>query len=68
MTPSLCPSELPGPSREGAHILRLYVDCARWDDDTGSFEESRLREVCAKMPVVRIKAAQHTGIAAPPSS
>jgi dynein heavy chain len=56
------PSELPGPSKEGAFIHGLFMEGARWDDKAGTIEESRPKELYAKMPVVLIKAVQFTGI------
>ena len=54
-------SELPGPSKEGAFIHGLSMEGARWDDKVGTVEESRPKELYAKMPIVLIKAAQFTG-------
>ncbi len=61
VTKKMDPSELPGPSKEGAYIHGLYMEGARWDDKAGTVEESRPKELYAKMPVVLIKAAQFTG-------
>jgi len=54
-------SELPGPSKDGAFIHGLYMEGARWDDKTGSVDESRPKELYARMPIVQIRAAQFTG-------
>jgi len=54
-------SEIPAPSKEGAFIHGLFMEGARWDDKVGSIEESRPKELYARMPVVLIKAAQFTG-------
>jgi dynein heavy chain len=57
------PSELPGPSKEGgAFIHGLFMEGARWDDKAGTVEESRPKELYAKMPVVLVRAVQYTGI------
>ena len=55
------PSELPGPSKDGAFIHGLVMEGARWDEKAGNIEESRPKELFARMPIVLIKAAQFTG-------
>ena len=44
------------PPREGAYISGLFMEGARWDTQTGSIAESKLKELCPTMPVVLIKA------------
>jgi dynein heavy chain len=55
------PADMPGPAKEGAYIHGLVLEGARWDEKAGSIEESRPKELFAKMPIVLIKAAQFTG-------
>jgi dynein heavy chain len=54
-------SELPGPSKDGAFIHGLYMEGARWDEKAGTVDDSRPKELYARMPIVLIKAAQFTG-------
>ncbi|PSN32950.1 Dynein beta chain [Blattella germanica] len=42
--------------REGAYIHGLYMEGARWDIQTGSIVESRLKELFPQMPVIFVKA------------
>merc|ERR1712141_309814 len=42
--------------REGAYLHGLFMEGARWDVQTGSVAESRLKELTPTMPVVHIKA------------
>merc|ERR1712066_1052424 len=44
------------PPREGAYLHGLFMEGARWDVQTGSVAESRLKELTPTMPVVHIKA------------
>jgi dynein heavy chain len=37
------------------------MEGARWDEKAGNIEESRPKELFARMPIVLIKAAQFTG-------
>jgi dynein heavy chain len=43
-------------SKDGAYVHGLIMEGARWDDKVGALEESRHKELFAKMPVVLIKA------------
>ena len=54
------PEEIPAASKEGAFIHGAYMEGARWDDKTQQIEESRPKELYAKMPVILIKAAPVT--------
>ena len=56
------PEEVTAASKEGAFIHGLFMEGARWDEKSGSMEESRPKELYAKMPVVLIRAAQYTGV------
>merc|ERR1719412_2783564 len=42
--------------REGAYIHGLYMEGARWDVNTGTIAESRLKELHPLMPVIHVKA------------
>jgi len=54
--------EIAAASKEGAFIHGLFMEGARWDDKSGTIEESRPKELYAKMPVILIKAAMFTGV------
>jgi dynein heavy chain len=54
--------EIAASSKEGAFIHGLFMEGARWDDKSGTIEESRPKELYAKMPVILIKAAMFTGV------
>ena len=56
--------EISAASKEGAFIHGLFMEGARWDDKAGCIEESRPKELYAKIPVVLIKAAMYTGVEA----
>jgi len=53
--------EVAAMSKEGAFVHGLSMEGARWDDKSGTIEESRAKELYAKMPVILIKAAVFTG-------
>ena len=44
------------PPREGAYISGLFMEGARWDTQTGTVAEAKLKELTPTMPVVLIKA------------
>merc|ERR1711881_797652 len=50
------PDQIDAPAREGAYVSGLYLEGARWDIPNGVLEESRLKELHPKMPVVTIRA------------
>ena len=54
--------EINAASKDGAFVHGLFMEGARWDDKSGTIEESRPKELFAKMPVILIKAAMYTGV------
>lgn len=44
------------PPREGANVHGLFMEGARWDSNTGSIAESKLKELYPPMPVIYLKA------------
>eukprot|EP00041_Stephanoeca_diplocostata_P039521 m.1633795 g.1633795 ORF g.1633795 m.1633795 type:complete len:4492 (+) comp25411_c0_seq1:204-13679(+) len=44
------------PPREGAYLSGLFMAGARWDTGTGLIQESRLKELCAPVPIIFCKA------------
>lgn len=49
------------PSRDGAFIHGLTLEGARWDEKSGSVEDSKPKELFCPMPVILVKAV--TGVA-----
>eukprot|EP00669_Euglena_mutabilis_P007984 TRINITY_DN3148_c0_g1_i1.p1 TRINITY_DN3148_c0_g1~~TRINITY_DN3148_c0_g1_i1.p1 ORF type:complete len:130 (-),score=44.32 TRINITY_DN3148_c0_g1_i1:170-559(-) len=50
------PDQIDVPAREGAHVFGLCMEGARWDVGQSSIEESRMKELYPKMPVMTIRA------------
>jgi len=48
--------EVEGLSRDGAYIIGLSVQGARWDTNSGILERSKPKEMFCKMPVINVKA------------
>ena len=44
------------PPREGSYVHGLFMEGARWDTQTSLIQESSLKELTPKMPVIFIKA------------
>ena len=44
------------PPKEGAFVHGLYMEGARWDVDTNSINDSRLKELHPEMPVMYLRA------------
>ena len=44
------------PPKEGAFVHGLYMEGARWDVDTNSIADSRLKELHPEMPVMYLRA------------
>jgi dynein heavy chain len=42
-------------AREGAHVCGLVMEGARWDTGSSSIEESRMKELYPRMPVMTIR-------------
>ncbi|XP_043925658.1 dynein axonemal heavy chain 17-like [Protopterus annectens] len=51
-----CREDMTSPPREGAYVHGLYMEGARWDMQTGSIADARLKELTPPMPVIFIKA------------
>jgi hypothetical protein len=45
------PEQLDGQSKDGAFVHGLTLEGARWDEKTGTLEESRPKELFCQMPV-----------------
>lgn len=44
------------PPREGAYVSGLFMEGARWDIQSGTIQEARLKELTPVMPVIFVKA------------
>ena len=44
------------PPREGSYVHGLYMEGARWDTQTGSIQESKLKDLTPAVPVIFIRA------------
>lgn len=42
--------------REGASVHGLFMEGARWDIDSGTIADSKIKELTSMMPVIFIKA------------
>jgi hypothetical protein len=52
------PDSVDTPAREGAHVAGIVMEGARWDTASGTIEDSRMKELYPRMPVVTIRAQQ----------
>jgi dynein heavy chain len=48
--------DVDGPSRDGAYIIGLNVQGARWDVMNGVLERSKPKEMFCKMPIINVRA------------
>jgi dynein heavy chain len=55
VTKKLSVEEVEGLSRDGAYIIGLNVQGARWDIQGGVLERSRPKEMFCKMPIINVK-------------
>lgn len=56
VTKKIAVDEVEGLSRDGAYIIGLQLQGARWDTTTGFLERSKPKEMFCKMPVINVKA------------
>jgi len=56
------PDQIDVPARDGAYIYGNHLEGARWDSGTNSIEESRMKELYPKLPVIHIKAMPSTKV------
>eukprot|EP00993_Chasmostoma_nieuportense_P002181 NODE_2_length_6488_cov_18.174344_g1_i0.p1 GENE.NODE_2_length_6488_cov_18.174344_g1_i0~~NODE_2_length_6488_cov_18.174344_g1_i0.p1 ORF type:complete len:2154 (+),score=521.91 NODE_2_length_6488_cov_18.174344_g1_i0:435-6464(+) len=49
------PDQVDAAAREGAHVFGMFMEGARWDMATSTVEESKMKELYPKMPVMTIK-------------
>jgi dynein heavy chain len=53
------PDQVDTAAREGAHVAGLVMEGARWDMQSSTIEQSRMKELYPKMPVMTIRAVQN---------
>lgn len=56
VTKKMAVEDMEGPSKEGAYIIGLNVQGARWDIGNGILERSKPKEMFCKMPIVNVRA------------
>ena len=56
VTKKLTTEEIDSPSRDGAYIIGLNIQGARWDTQAMMLERSRPKEMFCKMPIINVKA------------
>eukprot|EP00981_Chlorochromonas_danica_P009567 scaffold2734_cov243-Ochromonas_danica.AAC.5 len=56
VTKKLSVEEVEGLSRDGAYIIGLSLQGARWDTQANSLERSKPKEMFCRMPVINVKA------------
>jgi len=58
VTKKFNPDEIDAPARDGAYITGFFLEGATWETKKNSLEESKLKELFPKMPIMLIKAVQ----------
>ena len=48
--------QIEAPARDGAYIHGLTIEGARWDEKSGSLEDSRPKELYCQLPVILVRA------------
>ena len=56
VTKKMTVDEIDGPSRDGAFIVGLNLQGARWDTSNGMLERSRPKEMFCRMPIINVRA------------
>ena len=56
VTKKMTPEEVEGTARDGAYVNGLYMEGARWDLQSGVLEDSFMKELYPKMPVIQMRA------------
>jgi dynein heavy chain len=56
VTKKTTPEEMEATTRDGAYVFGLYMEGARWDMAAGCLEDSFMKELYPKMPVILMKA------------
>uniref|UniRef100_A0A7S2NI24 Dynein heavy chain n=1 Tax=Haptolina brevifila TaxID=156173 RepID=A0A7S2NI24_9EUKA len=56
VTKKMTPEEVEGTARDGAYVNGLFIEGARWDMQAGVLEDSFMKELYPKMPVIQMRA------------
>lgn len=56
VTKKVAVEEVEGLARDGAYLTGLYIEGARWDMQSGTLEDSYMKELYPKMPIINIRA------------
>ena len=56
VTKKMTAEEIEAGSRDGAYVIGLFLEGARWDTNTGMIEDAILKQLYCQMPVILIKA------------
>jgi dynein heavy chain len=56
VTKKMSTDDLDRPSQDGAYIIGLNVQGARWDMTNGILERSKPKEMFCKMPIINVRA------------
>jgi len=56
VTKKMDPGDIEGMALDGAYITGLYIEGARWDMQQGVLEDSFMKELYPKMPVMQMRA------------
>jgi len=56
VTKKMSAEEIEGTARDGAYVNGLYMEGARWDLAAGTLEDSFMKELYPKMPVIQMRA------------
>ena len=55
---------MPNPAKDGAFVIGLSMEGARWDDANMTVDKARPKEMFVKMPCMTVRADTHIGGAA----
>mmetsp|Transcript_7103 Transcript_7103/g.15934 ORF Transcript_7103/g.15934 Transcript_7103/m.15934 type:complete len:721 (-) Transcript_7103:346-2508(-) len=56
VTKKVAVEEVEGLARDGAYLTGLYIEGARWDMQSGTLEDSYMKELYPKMPIINMRA------------
>ena len=56
------PDAIEYPAKDGCHVFGICMEGARWDLGQGSIEESHMKELYPRMPVVTVRSLPSTKV------
>jgi len=56
------PDQVDAAAREGSHVFGMCMEGARWDMPSSSVEDSNMKELYPRMPVMTIRSAPHSKV------